>query len=96
MIKRGFTLAEILISVGIVGVIAALMLPMVNKYKPYENKIKFLKAYSAMYEMMPVIVNNRVAYPIVNEGDNIVYSNYPLFNTNATFCIKCCIVVYTA
>ena len=34
---------------------------------------------------MPVIVNNRVAYPIVNEGDNIVYSNYPLFNTQAPF-----------
>lgn len=87
MQKRGFTLAEILISVGIVGVIAAIMLPMVNKFKPDENKIKFLQTYNSLVEIMPSIVNNRLAYPIINEGKLDIYDKSPLLNTESPFVI---------
>ena len=87
MQKRGFTLAEILISVGIVGVIAAIMLPMVNKFKPDENKIKFLQTYNSLVEIMPSIVNNRLAYPIMNDGEDDIYDKSPLLNTKAPFVI---------
>jgi len=82
--KRGFTLAEILISVGIIGVVAALMLPMVNKYKPDENKIRFLQTYTTIMEIMPGIVNNKDAYPLMSVYGitATVYDEYPLMNVN--------------
>ena len=84
MKRKGFTLSEVLISVGIVGIIAAIMLPMVNKYRPDENKIKYLKAYNSLMELMPVVVNNRKAYPLMNSEDGVVYNEYPLLNTTAS------------
>ena len=86
MQKRGFTLAEILISVGIVGVIAAIMLPMVNKFKPDENKIKYLQTYNSLMEVMPAVVNNRLAFPIMNDGDDeLAYYEKPLLNSKAPY-----------
>ena len=39
----GFTLAEVLIALGIVGIIGALVVPMTNKFRPDVMKIKYLK-----------------------------------------------------
>ena len=43
MRKRAFTLAEALIALGVVGVVAALVLPLANKARPDEMKISYLK-----------------------------------------------------
>ena len=44
--KKGYTLAEILIALAIVGVISAVMLPLVNKYSPDAEKVMYLKTYA--------------------------------------------------
>lgn len=45
--KKGFTLAEVLITLGIIGIIAAMTLPsVVQKYKNAVLKTSFKKAYS--------------------------------------------------
>ena len=47
--KNGFTLAEVLITLVIIGVVAALTIPTaISKYKEQELKSQFAKAYSAI------------------------------------------------
>ena len=48
MRKKGFTLAEALIALGIVGIVAALALPMFNKTKPDSVKVAYLKTYDSI------------------------------------------------
>lgn len=46
-IKNGFTLAEVLITLGIIGVVAAMTIPsLMANYKAHKLKTQFLKAYS--------------------------------------------------
>lgn len=45
--KRAFTLAEVLITLGIIGVVATMTIPIViNKYRSYVLEVQFNKAYS--------------------------------------------------
>ena len=45
--RRAFTLAEVLITLGIIGVVAALTLPvLISKYKHKELETRFKKSYS--------------------------------------------------
>lgn len=45
--KNAFTLAEVLITLGIIGIIAAITIPMLIKnYKRHETEVKLKKAYS--------------------------------------------------
>ena len=76
MKKSGFTLAEVLISLCIVGILAAIMMPMVNKYRPDENKVRFLQMYHTLGETIPAIANSQKAYPIVDGSLN--YNDAPL------------------
>lgn len=49
VVKRGFTLAEVLITLGIIGVVSAMTLPtLINKYKMKTYEIGFKKEYSVM------------------------------------------------
>ena len=48
-INKGFTLAEVLITLGVIGVVAAMTLPsVINKYKEQETVNKVKKFYSTM------------------------------------------------
>lgn len=45
--NKGFTLAEVLITLGIIGVVASLTLPsLINSYKDRQYKVAYKKAYS--------------------------------------------------
>jgi len=47
--KQAFTLAEVLITLGIIGVVAAMTLPtLITKYQRYADKIALKKAYSVL------------------------------------------------
>lgn len=51
MKKYGFTLAEVLITLGIIGVIAALTIPsLITNYRARELRARFLKAYSVVQQ----------------------------------------------
>lgn len=50
-IQRGFTLAETLITIGIIGIVAALtILAIIQKHKKTETTAKLKKFYSTMYQ----------------------------------------------
>lgn len=90
MKQRAYTLAEVLIAVGIIGVLAAVMLPMVNKYKPDTTKILYLNTYDALAESISSAANNDAYY--VKDNEIFSFERYPFANldnyinsTNASY-----------
>ena len=62
MNKRAFTLAEILITLGIIGVVAAMTIPsLITSYKAYRYRTQFLKSYSSLQQIFKQMQSNDVA-----------------------------------
>ncbi|MDR1326843.1 MAG: type II secretion system GspH family protein [Heliobacteriaceae bacterium] len=58
--KKGFTLAEVLITLGIIGIVAALTMPsLVTKYKEKETVVKLKKVYSILDNAMKMAINEQ-------------------------------------
>ena len=50
--KKGFTLAEVLITLGIIGIVAAMTMPsLMNAYKAYKFRSQFNKSYSVLKQI---------------------------------------------
>ena len=70
MKKRAFSLMEILISLGIIGIITALVLPNVMGNKPSDVKMKYIKTYNTITTLTEEIINNsNLYYQNVREDD---------------------------
>ncbi len=78
MKEKGYTLAEVLIALGIVGVLAAVMLPMVNKYKPDTTKVLYLNTYDALAETISAAANNGGYY--VRDNGTFSFEKHPFAN----------------
>lgn len=83
MRKKGFTLAEALIALGIVGIVAALALPMFNKTKPDPIKMSYLKTYDSIVTAVGTLAKNRKLYPMEYKYNND--TTYDNFNTDGTY-----------
>lgn len=62
MKNKAFTLAEILVTLGIIGIVVAVTLPLVNKAKPDNTKIMFLKTYQEMVKAIQESAYNTAIY----------------------------------
>ena len=80
--KKGFTLAELLIAMGITAVIAALMATTFSQVKPDKTKMLYLKGYDALAQSVKLLVNNSTIYnPVYKIGSNTYdVSSSPLLN----------------
>lgn len=78
--KFGYTLAEVLIALGIVGFISALMLPVINKIKPDPVKTMFITTYDAITTATQELAANTGVYTIVDNDGDFQYDNAPLYN----------------
>ena len=56
MKKLGFTLAEVLVSLTIIGVVAALVSPTTGKMMPNKEKVMVIKAYKALYDTTQMLI----------------------------------------
>ncbi|MBR1776811.1 prepilin-type N-terminal cleavage/methylation domain-containing protein [bacterium] len=81
--KKGYTLSEVLITLGIIGIIAAVMLPAANNVKPNPNKMAFLKVYDEISTQVRNFASNSRYFPVCQTvgGANRCFPEYPLFNT---------------
>lgn len=61
--KKGFTLSETLITIFVIGVIAAIIIPALTKSMPSNNKVMFKKAYSTLGQTINNLSNDSVHYP---------------------------------
>ena len=83
MKRSGYTLAEALIALAVVGIIAAVMLPLVSKYKPDTTKVLYLRTYDAISRTIAEFSSNVKMYPEWNGDkyeDDIRYFDYPFYN----------------
>lgn len=62
MKKLGFTLSEVIIALGIIGVIAAITAPLLGSIIPDKNKVLVLKAYKTLTEINQEILNDPALY----------------------------------
>ena len=62
MKKFGFTLAEMVVSMAVVGVIAAISAPLVNDVIPDRKKVQVLKAYKQLTKINQDILSNPGLY----------------------------------
>lgn len=62
MKKFGFTLAELLVSLGIISVVAALTAPFISNTLPDKNKIAVIKAYKTIAEINENILTDPSLY----------------------------------
>ncbi len=77
-LKFGFTMAEILITLGIIGVVAALTIPtLINKYRAVEMKTRFDKAYSTISQAFELMK--------IDNGGFIDGSSYPASSFGSDF-----------
>ena len=69
--EKAFTLAEILITIGIIGVVAAFTLPtLINKHKAVELKNSLYKEYSILSQAITNMITN-TGYETFTSNNNI-------------------------
>ena len=62
MKKKGFTLSEVLITLGIIGVVAAIAAPLLNNLIPDKEKLAVLKVYKLLTDINNDLLNDTTCY----------------------------------
>ena len=84
-IKKGFTLAEVLVTLALLGVLGAILIPAVISTKPNKNKMMFRKAYNSLVQVISKMINDDVNYSGSEEASGTQRGfNYTSPTTNGT------------
>ena len=79
MNKKGFTLAEVLITLGIIGVVAAMTLPtLIQNYRKHEVETKLAKVYS--------VVNQAIKLSTVEYGEPAEWDDWDCGHSGGVTC----------
>ena len=82
MKKKAYTLAEVLLTLAIIGVLATVTIPLVGHIKPDKNKMLYHKAYNTLAANVHKIAKDISLYDKHMTGNGNIYnvSRYPLYN----------------
>lgn len=69
--RKGFTLAEVIVALGIVGVIAAITSPMLASLVPDKDKLMVLKTYKLVMDINDELVNDPGFYNRFRLADDV-------------------------
>ena len=85
MKSKGFTLLEILLTMGIIGIIASIMLRLMPNIMPDVNKAQFLRALTATKIVVQDMINATALYPDDYGSDTYGFKNttMPLYGEYA-------------
>ena len=64
--KKAFTLAEVMITLTVIGIITAVIIPVANNSKPNESVMKFKKAHNTLYQVISMMIKSDNYY---KDGD---------------------------
>ncbi len=85
--KTAFTLAEVLITLGIIGVVAAITIPnLISNYKAKILRTQFLKTYSTIAQAIKLMENDDVSTDLVNYVNGTRHTTLAKYMTNTTIC----------
>ena len=80
MLKKGFTLMEILIAMALVGILAAVVSPNIARISPHKQKALFIKAYTRTEIAISNLINDAEIYPTVYEPGEGKFLKFGLCN----------------
>lgn len=69
MFKKGFTLAEVLVALSIVGVVAAVSAPAITNMMPDSDKLTVLKSYKVLNDATQELINDPGFYINFSDGN---------------------------
>lgn len=69
MVRKGFTLSEVMITMGILGILAAFLIPAVFRTAPDTNRVMFKKAYYTLEQAVNKMINDDISYPTEIDTD---------------------------
>lgn len=73
--KNGFTLSEMVVTVGVVGVLALLLIPVLKDAMPNQEQAMFKKAYYVTERSVSELINDEDLYPEAVEGEPNFFGN---------------------
>lgn len=82
--NRAFTLAEVMVTMVILGILASILMPIVKDMYPDKNKVMFRKAYYVVERMVYELVNDEDLYPS-SEGKSGLDNTVSVTYLGATF-----------
>ena len=69
MKKHGFTMAEMLVTMGIIGVVATIMIPVIGNARPNVEMVMLKKAYYNTSRVVSELINDDELYPENDEDE---------------------------
>ena len=61
--KRAFTLAELLIALGVVGVLAAILMPVIQHITPNQDTVMAKRVFFTVQNVVSELINDPACYP---------------------------------
>lgn len=88
-INKGFTLSELMVTLGVIGVLGAIVIPAVRKNVPSQNRVMFKKAYMITEKAVSDLLNDENLYPESNiDATTTLPIDFAEDGTGHNFCVN--------
>lgn len=64
---KGFTLTELMVAMGVIGILVAVVTPAIMKTRPNKNKMMIKKSFYTAEQIVSTLINDERLYPDMKE-----------------------------